>query len=368
MIKKERGSLKLGSIAGIEIDLHYSWFLIIALLVFSLSTGFFPVYYPDMAQTAVWILGGVSAVLLFVSVFLHELMHSLVAKANRMRVEKITLFFFGGIAQIPGENLTPKKEFKMAISGPLFSLLLGLMFFMIYKYSPYIYLTAICSYLWRVNVILAVFNMVPGFPLDGGRVFRSILWYIYRDIKKATRIAAYGGKIFAIMLIALGFLEMVFGGFGGFWFVVLGFFLYYISGASYEQVILKELLSKVHVKELMLKKPIGVEDKKTVADLFAKFLESRQESFLVVRENDVVGIVSLDNIKNVPKADWPNTKVSDVMTKNIKTLSPEDNMYNALTAMIELKVDILPVRKDGKIEGILTKDDILHYARIKSTV
>jgi Zn-dependent protease len=321
-----------------------------------------------MTQTAVWILGAVSAFLLFASVFLHELMHSLVAKANRMRVDKITLFFFGGVAQIPGENLTPKKEFKMAISGPLFSLALGLMFFLIYKYSPDLYLEAICSYLWRVNIILAVFNMVPGFPLDGGRVFRSILWYVYRDIKKATRIAAYGGKIFAVFLIVTGFAGMIFGGYGGFWFVVLGFFLYFIAGASYEQIILKELLSKVHVKELMLKKPIGVKDDITVADLFSKFLEMRHESFLVIRAKEIVGIVSLQSIKNIPKADWQRIKVSEIMTKDIKAISPDDNMFNALMKMTEYNVDILPVRKDGKIEGILSREDILHYVRIKNTV
>ena len=357
----------MGSIFGIEIDLHYTWFIILILLVWGLSTGFFPVYYPEFSKTTVWILGAVSAVLLFASVLLHELSHSVVARKSRMKVEKITLFFFGGIAQITEGGLTPKKEFKMAIAGPLFSLGFGILFLIIYKYSPYIYLTAISSYLWRINFILAAFNMVPGFPLDGGRVFRSILWYIYKDIKKATRIAAYSGRVFAILLIVVGFLGMFTPfGFGGLWFVIIGFFLYYIAGASYEQTILKELLSKVKVKEIMLRKPIGVKEDITAAQLFSKFLKLRKESFVVVKGKHIVGIVSVNNLKKINKEDLGKTKVSDIMIKEIKSVNSQDNAFNALMKMIQNKIDIIPVKSDGKISGVLSREDIIRYMRLKT--
>ena len=368
MLNKKKRSIKLGSIFGIEIDLHYSWFIILVLLIWGLSTGFFPIYYPQLSTTAVWALGFVSAVLLFASVLLHELSHSIVAKRSRMKVDKITLFFFGGVAQIPGGGLTPKKEFKMAIAGPLLSLSLGILFFIIYKYSPYLYLTAISSYLWRVNFILAAFNMVPGFPLDGGRVFRSILWAIYGDIKKATRIAAYGGKIFAIFLIVVGFLGMFFGGYGGLWFIFIGFFLYYIAGASYEQIILKELLSKVYVKEIMLTKPVAVKQDITIAGLFSKMLKSRKESILVMKDKKITGIVSVNNMKNIPKKEWGKLKVSDIMIKNIKSIAPEENAFKALMIMLQNKIDIIPVKKNGKVVGVLSKDSIIHYIRIKATI
>ena len=371
MAKKRGRSIKLGSILGIEIELHYTWFIILALLVWGLSTGFFPVYYPELSATAVWVLGAIAAVLLFVSVLLHELMHSIVAKASRMRVDKITLFFFGGIAQIPGGGLTPKKEFKMAIAGPLFSLFLGFVFLLVYLYVPSLYIQAISKYLYTINFILAAFNMIPGFPLDGGRVFRSILWYFYKDIKKATRIAAYGGKVFAIILIIMGFLNfigIVIFIYGGLWFIIIGFFLYYIAGASYEQIILKELLSKVSVKDIMLKKPVAVKADITVADLFSKFLKLRQESFLVMDGKKLAGIVSVKNMKKIPKEEWKKTKVSEIMINKFRTITPDENAFDAMMKMLESGTDIIPVKKDGKIAGILAREDIIHYIRIKASV
>lgn len=373
MIKKRRGNFRLGSVFGIEIDLHYTWFIILGLLVWGLSTGFFPVYYPEFSTATAWILGAVSAVLLFASVLLHELSHSIVAKKSKMKVSKITLFFFGGVAQISEGGLTPKKEFRMAIAGPLFSLALGFLFLILYNLSNLIYIAAISKYLYIINFIIAGFNMVPGFPLDGGRILRSILWYFYKDIKKATRIAAYAGKVFAIFLIVFGFLGF-FGliikigeiYIGGLWFIIIGFFLYYIAGASYNQIILKELLSKVQINEIVLAKPIAIDEDITIAELFSKFLKLRKTGFLVKKGKKFTGIVSVRNLKQVQKKEWSKAKVSDIMVKHIKSISPNDDLFKALRIMLANGLDILPVKKNEKISGVLTKESIIRYIKIKN--
>jgi Zn-dependent protease len=368
--KRGSGTLRLGRIFGIPVELHYTWFFIFLLLAWGLATGFFPAMYPDLSVLARWILGAASAVLLFVSVLLHELMHSVVAKAFKMDVHKITLFFFGGVASIPDKGMTPKKEFWMAIAGPLFSLGLGFLFFAVFKFSTIVYLTAVSRYLYFINFILAGFNMVPGFPLDGGRVFRSILWAIYKDITKATRIAAYGGKIFAVILIVMGFLNLigiVIFIFGGIWFIILGFFLYMIAGASYQQIILRELLGKVHVHQIMTRSLEAVPPDINAKQLFADyFLARRRTSFLVARNKKFVGIVTVAGLKQVPKEQWQKTPVTKIMIKGIRAAHPEESAFTALIKMLEQDLDILPVIKDGSLVGMLDRQTLAGVVRVKT--
>ena len=231
-----RGAHTLFRIFGIDIRLHFSWWFIFILLTWSLSTSFFPQFFPGQTQMMYWTMGILSSLLLFISVLLHELSHSLVAMAKNIKVESITLFFFGGVAGIEKEDMEPSAEFMMAIAGPLFSLLLAGIFYFINTHNGNILLSAITSYLYQLNFVLAVFNLVPGFPLDGGRAFRAILFAYYKDLKKATRIAAAGGKVVAGLLIVLGLFGMVTGTGGGLWFILLGVFLYFLAGMSYEQI------------------------------------------------------------------------------------------------------------------------------------
>jgi len=239
-------SVRLGKFFKINVELHYSWFFIFILLAFALSKDFFPRHFPDLTTTEYWIIGGISSVLLFASVLFHELSHSLVAKRHKMGVERITLFFFGGVAQLHENNLNPKTEFKMAAAGPLFSIVFGLFFLGVYSIFSNIYIQAVSFYLYRINFILAAFNLFPGFPLDGGRILRSILWYFTDDLKKSTRYAAGGGKLLALILITIGAGSMIIlRNFGGLWFLFLGFFLLLIAELSYDQIIIKEILSKI---------------------------------------------------------------------------------------------------------------------------
>lgn len=363
MKRKTAGAISIGRIYGIEIELHYTWFFIFGLLAWGLATGFFPSYFESPAIN--WSLGILAALLLFASVLAHELSHSITAKANKMPVKKITLFFFGGVAQIEGAELTPGKEFKMAIAGPLFSIALGVIFFLIYKFVAFPYINALCSYLFRINFILAAFNLVPGFPLDGGRMFRAILWKIYNNERKATKIAATGGKVFAAVMVIGGFTGMFFG-YGSLWFVILGIFLWMIAEASYQQTALKSLLAGLTVNQVMNRKPITVTEATTAKDLLKKFINYRQEAFPVTKNKKVMGIVTLANIKGIPKKEWIKKKVKNLMRKRVTAAHPKESLFRAFAKMLEQGLDILPVIENKKFVGILHRSTIIHILRVRS--
>jgi Zn-dependent protease/CBS domain-containing protein len=358
-------SVRLGRILGIDIELHYTWFFIFALLAWGLSAGFFPHYYPNLTQTEYWAIGIISSILLFVSVLIHELMHSFIAKRGRVGVEKITLFFFGGVAQISDENISPTREFKMAAAGPLISFVLALIFYAVFKFSPILYLTAICFYLTRLNLILAIFNLVPGYPLDGGRMLRAVLWAYYKDIKIATKYAASGGKLFGIILATGGLLGM-FLGLGTLWFVLIGVFIYFLAGMGYEQVILKEVLSKANVKQVMIRNFVSVKPSTTVAKLFSNyFLRYPQETFPVVERKKLLGIVTAESINLVPKRKWLSTTARDILIPLRRKANEEDNAYRTLMKMSSQGADILPVIKNDRLKGMVSIPSLLRYVRLK---
>lgn len=365
MSKKISGAISLGSVYGIEIELHYTWFFIFALLAWGLATGFFPTYFKSPAVN--WSLGIIAALLLFASVLAHELAHSITAKANKMPVRKITLFFFGGIAQIEGEDLTPGREFKMAIAGPLFSIALGAVFFLIYKFVPIPYVTALSSYLFRINFILAAFNLVPGFPLDGGRILRAILWKIYNNERKATKIAATGGKIFAGVMVAGGFAGMFFG-YGSLWFIVLGIFLWMIADASYQQTALKSLLAGLVVSQVMNKKPATVTEETTAKELLGKFISHRQEAFPVTKNNKVTGMVALASIKGIPREEWDKKKVKSLMKRGVPSVNPREQLFHAFAKMMEHELDVLPVIDNKKMVGTIHRNTVVHILRVRSHI
>jgi Zn-dependent protease len=361
-------SIKLGRILGIEIDLHYTWFFVFALLAWVLSAEFFPHYYPGLTTVEYWIIGGLASVLLFVSVLLHELSHSVIAKRGNISVKKITLFFFGGVAQISDENITPSREFKMAAAGPLMSLFLAAVFYMASKFSPHLYITAISFYLTRLNLILAIFNLVPGYPLDGGRMLRAILWGYYNDIKKATKYASSGGKMFGIILTVAGIMGMFFG-LGTLWFVLIGVFIYFLAGMGYEQVIIKEILSNINVKKVMIKNFVSVKPSISIAKLFSNyFLRYSQNTFPVVEKNKLLGIVTPEALKLVPKRLWLKLKAKDVMKSLKRSLKEEDNAYKTLIKMSNIGAELLPVIKNNRLKGIVSVPSLIRYVRLKIEV
>jgi Zn-dependent protease len=348
-------NLKLFRIFNIDVQIHYSWWFIFVLLAWSLASSYFPLYFPEQDPRWYWVAAIISALLLFFSVLLHELSHSLVAKAKNIKVESITLFFFGGVAGITDEDMKPSSEFQMAVAGPLFSLILGAIFYLIHKTNGNGMVEAITFYLYQLNFILAIFNLVPAFPLDGGRAFRAILYGHYKDLKKATRIAANGGKIFAAILIGLGLFSVLTGQGGGLWFVLIGGFLYFIAGMSYNQVVIREVLNAIPAKELISKeKPLLPTMK------FSEFLSKYQnkgKTTYIVQDAKFSGILDVDRVATLKKIST-NITLGNISLPihQIKTIQSNDTAYKAYKLVHEQNLAMLPIVHNNKVIGVIKQE------------
>lgn len=362
-----RGSKRIFTIFGIDVKLHYSWWFVFALLAYALSTGFFPHYYEGLSGVAYWSMGITASFLLFFSVLLHELTHALVARFKKINVESITLFFFGGVAELPSEDMKPWTEFWMALSGPLFSLSLGGLFLLIHLINGNVYVTAITFYLYQLNFILAIFNLLPGYPLDGGRVFRAVLTMILKDLKKATYIASKGGKVVGGALALLGILVIVSGAWNGLWFVFLGGFLWFIAGLSYEQVLMKEVLSKVSLDKIVKKKYSHFSPEMSFNKVINKYSLTGEERFVVKKGGKFLGIVDLTRIGKLDKKTWSKVMIRSVMIPagSIKILAEKDNPYTALRKMTQQNLHLLPFFKKGKLIGVVEEKDLKHQLVMK---
>ena len=356
------GGLRIFRIFGIDIKIHFTWLFIFVLLAWGLREGFFPQQFPGFSAPQYWFMGIVAALLLFVSVLLHELSHSLVAQAQKIKVESITLFFFGGVAGITREDMEPKSEFLMAIAGPLFSLALSGVFYAIYKLTTDGLWHPIVYYLAFINLVLALFNVVPAFPLDGGRAFRALLHAHYKDLRKATRIAATAGRVFAGYLVIEGimnFFGIVLLVPGGLWFILLGGFLYFLAGMSYEQVIVKQILSKIPLSSLP-KKSIPTVPADLKFSQFARRYAPLNEDVFLIRGKSFVGLLDVHDLRISPE-EQQKLSVKDLAMplQNIRSLAENDNAYQALQQMQQLRLEVLPVKKGKHITGFLTKEAII---------
>ncbi len=300
---KVKGSLRIGRIAGIEVRIHFTWLFIFALVVWSLAQGFFPQLYPGWDTTTYWVMGVVAAILLFVSVLLHELAHSLIARRRGMSVSSITLFIFGGVSNLTDEPKKPKAEFIMAIAGPLSSLALagifwGLLQFTSDQQSP---LAAMFSYLSLINLFLGIFNLLPGFPLDGGRVLRSFIWQRTGDIVKATNIAATVGRFLGWGLVGFGVFLLLTGNFlGGLWIAFIGWFLSNTADASRREVVMREQLRGVLTREVMDSNVEPISPETTVQQVVQDILRRRRHRAVPVAQNNrVIGIITVTDIKEL---------------------------------------------------------------------
>ncbi len=364
-----RRNIKVGRYFGIQVFLHYSWFFIFALLAWALSTGWFPQQFPGYGVVDYWVLGFVSSFLLFVSVLLHELSHSLVAIKRGIKVESITLFFFGGMAGMHETRMSPKTEFQMAIAGPSMSLALSFIALGVYNLVDVFYIAAVASYLYRINLILAIFNLIPGFPLDGGRVFRSIVWYWTKDYKRATQVAATGGKVFAYILIFIGFANVFSGNFGGIWFVLIGFFLLTLSSMSYEQVVIKDALTGRTVNEFAVKRFASLKPHMTVREAVTEhFMKKDIEMYPVVEKDKLLGILTVEPIRKLDKRQWKGKKVSDLMIPYRRTPKARltASAYAALVRMLKAGFTTMPVVEKKRIVGVVKSSDILRYVKLKT--
>ena len=357
-------SFYIGKLAGIKIELHYSWFFIFLLVAWGLAAGFFPAY--KVGLFGAWFLGILASFLLFISILLHEVAHSIIARQHKIPVHKITLFFFGGVASIGKGKLTPKKEFEMAVAGPLFSILLSLLFFIVYKSINFLYVNALAFYLYKINLIVALFNLAPGFPLDGGRILRAILWYFYKDIVKATKIASFCGKVFAGILIIGGFIGLFFRGFG-LWFIVLGFFLYMVAEAGYEQTVISVLLEGVKIDKLLTKTFYKIDVNKTLKDLAGAFIALRKETLLVFDGKRYLGLAKAIDLKGIEKEKWAKIKVKRIV-RRIAPVKLDAKIDNVFLKMLKYGVDCIPVVKDKRIIGVIEREAIIKFLRLKQVL
>jgi Zn-dependent protease/CBS domain-containing protein len=356
-----QGSFRVGTIAGIEIRLHYTWLVALLLIAWSLSSGVFPM--AGQSPVANWVLGIVAALLLFVSVLLHELAHSLVATARGIRVDSITLFIFGGVSNITREPSTARDEFLIAIVGPLSSLALAGLFWAIGLLFPAgSALSALVGYLASANLLLGLFNIVPGFPLDGGRVLRSIIWAATGDMLRATRVASYVGQAIAFVLIGWGVLRVVAGDVaGGVWIGFIGWFLNSGAEASRQEVAVQTTLAYVPVSSVMNGSPVHVSPGLSVADFVMEHVMRRgQRALPVIEAGQLVGLMSATDAKHIERERWATTRIGDIMTRTpLKTLGPDANLADALQMMADYDIHQVPIVSGGVLVGMVTRSEVM---------
>jgi Zn-dependent protease/predicted transcriptional regulator len=367
-------SFRLGRIGGITVNIDYTWFIIFALFVFMLATAYFPAVLAQADGTAhpAWLWGAavITSVLFFASVLTHELSHSFVARRRGIPINSITLFIFGGVAQMEDEPHTPGDEFKMAIAGPLASIGIGILFIGIlagtHRVLPPL-ANAALWYLGAINIILAVFNLLPGFPLDGGRVFRSIVWAVTRDLRKATRVASVTGQGFGWLFIILGLASLVvpvLRNYVSVWMALIGWFLVSAARSSYQQVVMRDTLSHVPLRDVMHPSVEAVPATLSVQQLVTDYFLRGSASALPVELNGTVtGVVGVDDVQALPRDAWTSTLVSEIarpITQE-QTLHPDDDAWAATNRMAQTDRDRVLVTEGDHVEGIVTRGSILRW-------
>jgi len=363
-----RHTIPMGRVLGIPLELDYSWFLVFALLTWGLAVGHYPAEFKSSTPSLYWIMGAVTALMLFISVLLHELGHSVVARRYKIPVRRITLFIFGGVSQIEAEAATAGVDFRIAVAGPLVSLALAALFavlkLVVAEVSP---LLALVRYLAYMNVALALFNLIPGFPLDGGRALRAILWRLTGDFHRATLIAASVGRGFAYAFILVGVWQVFAGNFvGGLWIAFIGWFLESAAVSQTQQVVLRDLLTGHTVAEAMSRDLAAVPSGATLQQLVDQHvLTSGRRSFLVQRDQAALGLLTLHDVVRIPRAQWGATTAEQAMIPagRMRSARPDTELKEALEEMDRDGVSQLPVMADRQAVGVLRREDIIGFLR-----
>lgn len=370
---KVGSSFRLGKIMSIPIYLHISWFAIFALVTVSLSWQYFPHAYPNWDTTLYWVVGIATSLLFFVSVVIHELAHSWFAQRQGIPVKSITLFIFGGVARISRESPRPLEELAMASAGPISSLVLSGLFALIWwLVGPYNEPTsAIALWLLRINIALALFNLIPGFPLDGGRVLRAIMWRATGNYKRATRWASWVGRGVAYAFIAGGIGYSFFTGdwFSGLWLAFIGWFLENAASTSYNQVIFREALQGFKVRDVMTKDCVTLPQETTLKQIAQEYiLPSGRSCFLATDSNRLSGIVTLRDIKAIPQSRWDATTLSQAMTPvdRLHTVQAGEGAAEVLDKMVEEEINQMPVVEGVNLVGIVTRENLLRFIRTRT--
>jgi Zn-dependent protease/CBS domain-containing protein len=365
-----KSSVRLGRVAGIDVGIHYTWLFAFALIAWSLAAGFFPSAAPGLAAPTYWLLGVAAALGLFASVLIHEFSHSLMALARGLRVQSITLFIFGGVSTIVGEAERSLDEFLIAVVGPLSSFVLAGVFWAAGQVAALdgTPLGAFLGYLASVNLILGVFNLVPGFPLDGGRVLRSIVWGASGSLRRATQVASYVGQGFGFLLIFWGVARLLGGDvFGGLWTAFIGWFLNNAAESTRQQQALTDDLRGVSVAQVMDPRPATAEPSMSVHEfVFDHVVRRGERALLVVQAGQLLGIVTITDAKQVPQEQWAATPVRRIMTSvPLKTVPIEAELAAALQLMVEGTLNQVPVVQAGRVVGLLRRADMLRFLQLR---
>ena len=365
--------IKLFRLFGFEVSVDLSWLVLAFLVTWTLAKGYFPHYHADFSGTAYWVMGVAGTLGLFFSIIFHEMCHSIVARAYGIPMKGITLFIFGGVAQMDDEPPSAKTEFLMAIAGPISSLFLALCFYIISgflgntTFSPET--NAVFEYLAFINLVLALFNLLPGFPLDGGRVLRAALWHWKNNIRWATRIASEIGTGLGTLLIILGIFSLITGNFiGGLWWIVIGMFLRNASGMSYQQLALRKALEGEQVKRFMITDPVTVTSSTTLQQLVDDyFYHYHHKMYPVVDNSKLAGCVTIRGVKKIPREDWKTVTVGQVADAcgPGNTIDINTDPVKALMLMSQTNNGRLMVLEEGNLMGILTLKDMMKFLSVK---
>lgn len=367
-------SLKLGRLLGIPVRIHYTLWLVFLLITWSLASGYMPHQYPGLGIVTYWAIGAASALLLFVSVLIHELAHSYVARKNGLPIARITLFFFGGVSEIREEPKNPRLEVKMAAAGPLTSFVIALTFaglwYLNLMAGGWVALTATFQYAALINAMLGAFNLVPAFPLDGGRVLRGAIWSRSGNLLRATTLASRIGEAFAYAMMLGGLLTIFLGDLiNGIWFLFLGWFLRSGSEASKKQTVISEALAGLRVGDVMTREPLTVRPDLTVQQLVSEyFLVRTHGGYPVVRNGTLLGIVTLQCVRALPRDRWNDTTVGDIMVscERTVTIQPEAAAADAMAKMARQRVGrLLVTDTTGRLLGILTNGDLMRATQVR---
>lgn len=367
-----KNSFRLFTVRGIHVGIHVSWLIIFVLLTWSLAVGYFPSAIPGIEATLAWVLGVVASILLFTSVLIHELAHSFVAKSRGLEVSSITLFIFGGVSNLASEPQSARTEFWVAVVGPITSFVIAAVSFGIALVMPTDELQALFGYLAIVNALLGGFNLIPGFPLDGGRVLRSIAWGITGSLRRATEIAVGAGQIVGGLFILWGVIQ-IFGGnlINGLWIAAIGWFLQNAASSSLGQVVLMERLKDVTVADVLRRDTATITRQATVADLIEDYLLPRNRRAMPVADNGrLVGIVTLGDISRVPADARERTTVAEVMGggDGLVTVRPQESLDRAVEALNRGDLEQVPVVDGRDLVGMLSRGAVMRQLQIRETL
>lgn len=361
-----RHTIPIGRVFGIPIDLDYSWFLIAALITWLLSVNYYPVEFKGGTSVEYWLMGAATAVLFFASIVAHELAHSWVALRYKVPVRRITLFVFGGVSQIAGEPPSARAEFLIAVAGPLTSFAFAAFFYflepLLVSIPPAL---AVAKYLALINGALGLFNLIPGFPLDGGRVFRAIVWGLNNNFRRATLIAASTGRFFGFAFIFVGVWLVLQGNvFNGLWIAFIGWFLESAAAAQVQQQMVQGLLGGHRVLEAMGNACTHVPEEITLQKLVDdEVLTHARQCFFVDRRDHTVGLLTLHHIKEIPRSEWTTTTAAQAMVpvEKLNSIDPKAELSTAMEKMGQDGINEMPVMSGTNLIGVLSTGDIVKY-------